>query len=35
MAKPKMYGMNKKCVPNCRADRKKNNLFKNKKERKK
>ena len=31
MAKPKMYGMNKKYVPNYRADRKKNNLFKNKK----
>lgn len=31
MAKPKMYGINKKCVPNCRADVKRNNLFKSKK----
>lgn len=35
MAKPKMYGMNKKYVPNHRADVKRNNLFKNKKGNKK
>lgn len=31
MAKPKMYGMNKKYVPSQRSDRKKSNPFKNKK----
>ena len=31
MAKPKMYGMNKKYVPNYRADIKRDNLFKRKK----
>lgn len=31
MAKPKMYGMNKKYVPNYRQGNKRNNLFKSKK----
>lgn len=31
MAKPKMYGMNKKYVPNNRVDTKRINLFKSKK----
>ena len=31
MAKPKMYGTNKKYVPNHRADAKRNNLFRIKK----
>ena len=31
MAKPKMYGMNKKYAPSYRADVKRNNLFKSKK----
>lgn len=35
MAKPKMYGMNKKYVPNYRADVKRNNLFRSKKWKKK
>ena len=35
MEKPKMYGMNKKYVPNYRADDKRNNLLKSKKGKKK
>lgn len=35
MAKPKMYGINKKYIPNCRADLKRNKLFRSKKGNKK